>query len=64
VALVLFGLFGVAVVIGLFLTFAVVGLVIAVPLLAAAGIGALSRKRRWRRQVSGEVRELPPSRLE
>jgi Flp pilus assembly protein TadB len=64
VAMVLFGLLGVAVVVGLFLAFAVVGVVVAVPLLTAAGIGALSRKRRGRRQVVKNVRELPPSRLE
>ena len=63
--MVLFGLVGVAVVVGMFLAFAVVGLVVAVPLLTAAGIGAMVRKRkRGRRQVVGHVRELPPSRLD
>ena len=61
VALGLFAVLGVAVVVGLFLTFAVVGLVVAVPLVTAAGIAALVRKRRWRRHVVNNVSELPPS---
>lgn len=61
VAMVLFGVLGVAVVVGLFLTFAVVGLVVAVPLVTAAWIGAVVRRRKWRRQVVNNVGELPPS---
>jgi hypothetical protein len=61
VAMVLFGVLGVAVVVGLFLTFAVVGLVIAVPLVTAAWIGAAVRRRRWKRHVVNNVGELPPS---
>jgi hypothetical protein len=61
VALGLFGVLGVAVVVGLFLTFAVVGLVVAVPLVTAAWIGAAVRRRKWRRGMVNNVSELPPS---
>jgi hypothetical protein len=60
-AIALLVLLVVAVTVGLFLAFAVVGLILAVPVLIAAGVGALLRRRNWRAGKSEIIGALPPA---
>ena len=60
-AIALLVLLVVGVTVGLFLAFAVVGVILAVPVLIAAGVGALLRRRNWRAGKVEITGGLPPT---